>query len=123
MVRGGDREQVLAVNYSPDPLVFLRPSTSSTVLTGRPRGARKHKQGIAPGGSRWGKYKIKAKDLTGQGPYLAKVQLIAGMIPVNLLYPIRVVGFDYFMSLREMAERVVDGHLVLWEKDLEIALN
>ena len=28
MVRGGEREQVLAVNYSPDPLPFLRPSTT-----------------------------------------------------------------------------------------------
>ncbi|MEE8523170.1 MAG: hypothetical protein V3T72_04505, partial [Thermoanaerobaculia bacterium] len=123
MVRGGDREQVLAINHSPDPLVFLRPSTSSTILTGRPGGARKHKQGIAPGGSRWGKYKIEASALTGKGPYKARIQLIAGMIPVNLINAIRVVGFDYFMSAREVAERIVDGHLVLWETDLDLGLS
>ncbi len=55
MNRGGEREQVLAINYSPDPLPFLRPSTSSTVLTGRPLGARKHKQNIEPLGRRWAK--------------------------------------------------------------------
>ena len=120
MVRGGDREQVLAINHSPDPLVFLRPSTSSTVLTGRPRGARKHKQGIAPGDSVWGKYKVEARALTGKGPYRARIQLIAGMVPVNLLNAIKVVGFDYGMSAREVAEKVVDGHLVLWETDLEL---
>ncbi len=120
MVRGGDREQVLAINHSPDPLVFLRPSTSSTILTGRPRGARKHKQGIAPGDSVWGKYKVEARALTGKGPYRARIQLIAGMIPVNLINAIKVVGFDYGMSAREVADRVVDGHLVLWETDLEI---
>ncbi len=120
MVRGGEREQVLAVNYSPDPLPFLRPSTSSTILTGRPLGARKHKQNIAPGDSVWGRYRVPAKALTGKGPYRARIQLVAGMIPVNLIHEIKDVGFDYFMSAREVAERVVAGHLVLWETDLDL---
>jgi hypothetical protein len=120
MVRGGDREQVLAVNHSPDPLVFLRPSTRSTILTGRPPGARKHKRGLAPNASRWATYKVKPGELSGHGPYKARVQLIAGMIPVNLLNAIKVVGFDYFMSPREVADRVVAGHLVLWEQDIEL---
>ncbi|MDA8019177.1 MAG: cytochrome c family protein [Thermoanaerobaculia bacterium] len=123
MVRGGEREQVLAVNYSPDPLPFLRPSTSSTILTGRPRGARKHKQGIPPGGQRLGRYEIEPDALTGRGPYNARVQLIAGMVPVNLIYEIQGVGFDYGMSAREVADRVVEGHQVLWTKDLEIPLH
>jgi len=120
MVRGGDREQVLAINYSPSPLVFLRPSTNSTILTGRPTGARKHKQGIEPLGNRWAKYKVKGSALTGKGPYKAEVRLIAAMVPVNLIDAIKDVGFDYFMSPREVAEKVVEGHLVLWEKELEI---
>ena len=123
MVRGGEREQVLALNYSPDPLPFLRPSTSSTILTGRPLGARKHKQNIAPGDSVWGKYRIKPAALTGKGPYTARVQLIAGMVPVNLINEIKGVGFDYFMSAREVAEKVVEGHLVLWETDLDLGLG
>ena len=120
MVRGGEREQVLALNYSPDPLPFLRPSTSSTILTGRPLGARKHKQNIAPGDSVWGRYKVAPSALTGKGPYKARVQVVAGMIPVNLIHEIKDVGFDYFMSAREVAEKVVEGHLVLWEADLEL---
>ncbi len=123
MVRGGEREQVLAVNYSPDPLPFLRPSTSSTILTGRPLGARKHKQNIAPGDSVWGEYKVKPEVLTGKGPYRARVRLVAGMIPVNLIHEIKDVGFDYFMSAREVAEKVVEGHLVLWETDLDLGLG
>lgn len=123
MVRGGEREQVLAVNYSPDPLPFLRPSTSSTVLTGRPRGARKHKQGIPPGGKRVGKYKVEASQLTGHGPYRATLQIVAGMVPINLIHEIQGVGFDYGMSPREVAEKVVDGHLVLWERELGIPLH
>ena len=123
MVRGGEREQVLAVNVSPDPLPFLRPSTTSTILTGRPGGARKHKQNIEPGGSRWGKYKIRPDQLTGKGPYTAEVSLVAGMIPVNLIHEIKNVGFDYFMSAREVAERVVEGHLTLWTRELDLGLG
>jgi hypothetical protein len=123
MVRGGEREQVLAVNYSPDPLPFLRPSTSSTILTGRPGGARKHKQNIAPGGSVRGEYRVPPGELTGKGPYRARVAIVAGMVPVNLIYEIKDVGFDYFMSPREVADRVVAGHLVLWEKELEIEMG
>ena len=123
MVRGGEREQVLAVNYSPDPLPFLRPSTSSTILTGRPRGARKHKQNIEPLGSRWARYKVPGSALTGKAPYSARFRLMAGMVPVNLIHEIKDVGFDYGMSAREVAEKVVEGHLVLWEGALPIEVN
>ena len=117
MVRGGEREQVLAVNYSPDPLPFLRPSTSSTILTGRPLGARKHKQNIEPLGKRWARYRVPASALSGDGAYEIRVELIAGMVPVNLIDAIKGVGFDYGMSAREVAERVVDGHQVLWTRE------
>ncbi len=123
MVRGGEREQVLAVNYSPDPLPFLRPSTRSTILTGRPAGARKHKQNIEPGGKRLARYRVPASALSGAGPYRARFELIAGMVPVNLVHEIAGVGFDYGLSAREIADRVVAGHLVLWERDLEIDLH
>jgi hypothetical protein len=117
MVRGGEREQVLAVNYSLSPLVFLRPSMTSTVLTGRPLGARKHKQGIDPLGHRVARYRVKADRLTGKTPYRVKVELIAGMLPVNLLTQIGVVGFDYGMSTREVAQRVLEGHRVVRERE------
>jgi hypothetical protein len=120
MVRGGEREQVVAINYSPDPLPFLRPSTSSTILTGRPLGARKHKQNIAPLGSRWARYRVPASQLTGREPYRVEVKMVAGMIPVNLVNVIRIVGFDYNMSAREIADGVLAGHLVLWERETQI---
>ncbi len=116
MVRGGEREQVLAVNYSPDPLPFLRPSTSSTILTGRPRGARKHKQNIEPLGRRWARYRVAPGQLAGRAPYTIDVKLVAAMVPVNLIYEIKDVGFDYGMSAKQVADRVVAGHLVLWEE-------
>ena len=119
MVRGGEREQVLAVNYSPSPLPFLRPSSSSTVLLGRPVGARKHRQVLPPLASKWPKYKVKRSDLIGsKGPYNANIKLIAGMIPINLVNEIKDVGFDYGMSAREIAEGVLAGHMVLWERDV-----
>ena len=119
MVRGGEREQVLAVNYSPSPLPFLRPSSLSTVLLGRPVGARKHRQVLTPLESKWPKYRVKRSELVGsKGPYNANIRLIAGMIPINLVNEIKDVGFDYDMSAREVAEGVLAGHLVLWERDL-----
>ena len=117
MVRGGEREQVLVVPYSSDPLVFLRPSTSSTVLTGRPADARKHRRTIPPLESKWASYSIDRDALAGTtGPYYATVRIKAGMVPVNLVHEIADVGFDYGLTEREVAEAVVAGHLVVRER-------
>ena len=122
MVRGGEREQVLAVNYSPSPLPFLRPSTRSTVLLGRPVGARKHRKTIGPLDSKWAKYKVTKKELrNSQPPYKANVKIISQMIPVNLIHEIQDVGFDYYMSPRTVAERVVEGAQTLWDVDVELS--
>lgn len=122
-VRGGEREQVLAVNYSPSPLPFLRPERRSSVLLGRPGGARKHKKGIEPNGHRWATYTVKKHKLTGKGPYKTVIQLKAAMVPVNLLNEIRDVGFDYNMSARDVAENLVHGYVdengevIIWNED------
>merc|ERR1711916_46265 len=42
-IRGGEREQIIPMNVSIDPLPFVRPETRSSGVYGRPRGARKHK--------------------------------------------------------------------------------
>ena len=110
----------LAVNQSIDPLPFIRPETAPSILAGRPRGARIHRVGIEPGGHRWADYRVEAEALTGEGPYTASIELIAGMIPVNLIHEIKDVGFDYGMSPRQIAEKVVEGHLVLWSTTLEL---
>lgn len=116
-VRGSEREQILAVNFSPDPLPFLRPDTRPTVLMGRTLGARIHKQGIESNGYRWAEYEVDEDYLSGNPPYNVKVELKAAMIPVNLIGAIMSVGFDYGMSPRDVAEGVIDGHQVLWERE------
>ena len=124
MLRGGEREQVLAINYSPDPLAYIRPSTSSTILTGRPAGARIHRVSIPPEESRWAEFRVDKKLLTyTKPPYKANIKLIAAMVPVNLVDAIKGVGFDYGMSPRAVADNVVEGHRVLWERDVILEQN
>ena len=45
------------------------------------------------------------------------------MVPVNLIGDIMDVGFDYNMSPREVADAIVAGHQVLWEKTRTININ
>ena len=122
MVRGGEREQVLAVPYSPSPLPFLRPSTSSTILTGRPVTARKHRRTIPPLRSKWASYEVDGDALVGtRGPYFANIQIKAGMVPVNLVHEVADMGFDYDMTEREVAEAVVAGHVLVRERGVDLS--
>ena len=121
LLRGGEREQVLALNYSSSPLPFLRPSTRSTILLGRPVGARKHRTVLPPNTSKWPRYEVKSSELAGStAPYKANIKLIAGMVPINLVHEIKDVGFDYNMSAREVADKVLAGHLILWERNINL---
>jgi hypothetical protein len=121
MARGGEREQVLALNFSPSPLPFLRPSTSSTFLLGRPIGARKHRKVIPPLEDAWGEYEVSSDEMRGTSPpYTAKVELVAGMIPVNLINEIKDVGFDYNMSPRQIADGVLAGYMTIWDRNIEL---
>jgi nitrate/TMAO reductase-like tetraheme cytochrome c subunit len=122
-LRGSEREQVLAVNYSVDPLPFIRPEPFSTILQGRPNGARIQRRGIEPLGHRWAEYKIDGKALTGDGPYKVDIEVKAGMVPINLITEIQVVGFDYNMSPRAVADAVKGGHSILWKKQVTIPLD
>jgi hypothetical protein len=122
MVRGGEREQVLAVNYSPDPLPFIRPSTRATSLLARPTGARKQRRTINPNESEWANYEVDEDALEGtKPPYTLRVKLIAQMVPVNLLHEIKDVGFDYNMSPREVADRVVEGAQTLYDWKVKLS--
>ncbi|MFQ5785583.1 MAG: multiheme c-type cytochrome, partial [Alphaproteobacteria bacterium] len=120
LVRGGEREQVLAVNESVSALPFVRPERRPTTLYGRPLGVRKHKQTIEPSGSRFARYVVDGSRLTGRGPYDVSVKLISQMVPVNLIAAIQGAGFDYGMSPKEIADAVVAGSLVVWERRLKI---
>jgi hypothetical protein len=114
-IRGGEREQILPIPYSLNPLNFDRPALRPFTPLGRPLGARKHKQNIEPLGHRWAKYHVPACNLTGNGPYYVNVRFIAGMIPVNLVKTIEFTGFDYGMSSREVGEGIVKGHIIVRE--------
>lgn len=122
-IRGGEREQVLNIPYSIDPLPYVRPATRPFTVLGRTIGARKHKQNIETGGSRIAKYKVSQNQLRGCGPYTVRVQLIAGMVPVNLVHEISGAGFDYYMSAQKIANEIVEGHLVLYERTTLIKLK
>ncbi|MBI4551381.1 MAG: hypothetical protein HY710_03885 [Candidatus Latescibacteria bacterium] len=114
-VRGSDRHPVIPTNLSIDALPFIRPSTFSAILTGRPAGARTHRMTIPPLGSYWPEYEVKKSALTGKGPYRATVKLLAGMVPVNLVHEVEGVGFDYGMSTRQVADAIVERHALLGE--------
>jgi len=106
-----------------DPLPFVRPDTRATGLYGAPAGARKHKKVLLPGQGRWANYAVDGDMLTGAGPYTAKVELVAGMIPINLLNVIQIVGFDYGMSAKQIGDAIVEGHQVLWTEQHVFNVN
>jgi hypothetical protein len=51
------------------------------------------------------------------------IRLLAGMVPINLISEIKVAGFDYFMSPREVAEAVKNGQSLLYDKEIKIQLD
>jgi len=114
-IRGNEREQILPIPYSLNPLNFDRPSVRPFTLLGRPLGVRKQKQILEPLGHRWAAYHVPARNLTGCGPYYVNVRFIAGMIPVNLVKTIEFTGFDYGMSSRDVSDAVVRGHVIVRE--------
>lgn len=116
--RGSEREQVLPVPYSLDPLPFVRPATLATALFRNPPGFRKQKRNIPPLGSLWATYKIKGSELTGKGPYTAKIRFRAGMVPVNLVLEIQDMGFDYGMSTKDVVDALLDGHVIFHEREV-----
>jgi hypothetical protein len=122
-VRGGDREQVLAVNFSLDPLPFIRPMPFAMNFTGRAAGARIQRQGLEALGTRWAEYRVKASELGEPGPCKIRIRFLAGMVPVNLVAAIQGVGFDYNMSPKRVAEAVKGGQSLLYDKEITLRLD
>ena len=108
-IRGGEREQILAINHSVDTKPFIRPSTRSTVLTGQPAGARIHRLSLPPKSTRKVSYDIDDDLLKGAGNYKIIVRFKSAMLPVNLVNEVSEVGFDYGMTPKEVARRLVFG--------------
>ncbi len=122
-IRGSEREQVLVVPYTLDPLPYVRPDTRPFTVLGRPLATRKQKRNLAAnGGFRYADYEVKREELCGKGPYVVDVKLVAGMVPVNLVNDIQTTGFDYGMSARQVATNIVSGHLVLHESQTVVTL-
>ena len=122
-LRGGERERIIPIPYPLTTIPFVRPSTQSLILTGEPGTERNHRRGIEPLGTRWAKYQIDGDALTGKGPYMAKIELKAGMAPANLVGAIQGRGFDYAMSAREVVDGVAAGYEILWEKEVTFKTN
>lgn len=117
---GGEREEVVPVDFSNSPLPFLRPFPMSYTLAGRPVPVRIHRHSIRPGDHRWATYSVGKDRLTGKGPYDINVKLIAPMIPVSLIGTISEMGFEYGMTAKQLADRVVSGHTVIWEYETRL---
>ncbi len=116
---GGEREQILPVNISQDPMPFIRPSVKAEVHTGRAGSVRKQSRTIPPLGHRLAEYRVDADQLTGARPYRIEMRLISQSVPVNFVKSMSSVGFDYNLSPREVANRVVYGHQVSESTDLK----
>jgi len=117
---GGEREQILPANYSLDPLVFLRPSPTPSLLFGGVRDIRLQKRSIEAKGHRWAYYHIKQKDLSHRPPYTANIKLIAGQLPAHLVNAISAEGFEYGLSARDIADQMIDLTRILWERNVVI---
>lgn len=117
---GGEREQVLPANYSFDPLIFMRPSDTPSLLLGGIRDLRLQKKSIEALGKRWARYTIDPDALSGRKPYRLNVKLIAGQLPPHLIQAISDVGFEYGLSARDIGDKLVDLYRVLWEKNVDV---
>jgi len=115
--RGGERERVIPVPYPITTIPFLRPTIRSLILTGESPVERIHRRSLAPLDYTWAEYYVDGDLLTGNGPYKAKIDFIAGMAPANLIGAIKGQGFDYAMSAREVADNVAAGYEVLYSKE------
>tara|TARA_R100000027_G_scaffold62209_2_gene54177 strand:+ start:8605 stop:10647 length:2043 start_codon:yes stop_codon:yes gene_type:complete len=117
-LRGGQRPEVLTIDYSATPLPFVRPNTMSSMLIGHPPDTRKIVNGLPPNGSRTGKYVVEPSQLTGKGPYLVNLRFVSQMMPVHLVWEVSGVGFDYDLSAKEIGDRLVEGAMTLWEHNI-----
>jgi len=124
MIRGGEREQLANVNLSLDALPFIRPEPRPTILTSHPLGFRKFRSSLPPLNERWAPYTIPPKQLLGRTPpYAAHVELVMGMLAPALVSEVQGVGFDFNMSPRAVGDALLNGYVVLWQKDVSIAMQ
>lgn len=109
---GGEREQALPVNVSLDPMPFIRPSPKAESHTARAASVRKQSRVLPPLGHRWAEYELDRDQLSGARPYRIEMRLISQSVPIHFVKAMSSVGFDYNLSPKEVATRVVHGQQV-----------
>lgn len=112
---GGERTQLSFIPFSAAVRPFIRPPTASTAIAMAPRSVRTLKNSIEPGGHRWAEYDVDPDLLKPGETYTVNMKLIAQPMPPFFIKANSDVGFDYNFSLRELAKRVVDLSMNLWE--------
>ncbi|MGZ5531144.1 MAG: c-type cytochrome [Methylomonas sp.] len=119
-IYGGEREQVIPANYSLNPLIYMRPSDTPSLLFGGIRDLRLQKKSIEALGNRWANYHVDIDLLTGRTPYHLNIKLVAGQLPPHLIEAISGAGFEYGLTARAIGDKLVDLYRVLWERDVTI---
>jgi hypothetical protein len=66
---------------------------------------------------------VTAKQLADTSNVQITYRLKSAAVPVNLINEVASVGFDYGMSAKEVADNLVDGHQIIWEKQKSISLK
>ncbi len=116
VLRGPRRSQDLAPPMSVTAMPMVRPDPRPTLLYGRTRGSRKHRTGIPAGQARTATYHVPADRIEPAETYTIEAKLIFQPVPISLIHASRSVGFDYGMSAREVAERIVGGAAEVWRR-------
>jgi hypothetical protein len=119
-LRGSEESAVIPIPFSQTALPYVRPSTFSQILTGRPTTARNQKESIDPAGVRTANYSVAAAAMRGPGVYHVTVQLNSMAVPVNLLLASQYVGFDYNSTPREVVDKLLAGAVVLAERQFVV---
>ncbi len=122
-LRGSEQAVVLPTPFTQTVLPFIRPSTFSQVLLGRPTVARDQKLSIEPLGYRVADYNVDGDALTGRGTYHVSVRLMSQAVPVSLVLTIQTVGFDYNTSPKSVIDNLLAGAVVIDERKFDIPVQ
>ena len=116
VIRGPRRAQNLPPPLSVTALPMVRPDPRPTMVYGRNRAGRKHRTGIPAGQARTAAYHVPADALTPGDGHRIEVRLIFQPVPVNLIQASASVGFDFGLSARQVADRIVAEAAEIWRR-------
>ena len=120
---GGERLQLRFVPFSLAVRPFVRPPRNPTAILMRPQETRSFKNSIEPGGFRWAHYHVDPDLLKPGETYTVNMKLIAQAMPAFFIHVQSGVGLDFNFSLRELARRIVDLSMNLWEKTETVTIG